>query len=116
MPAWAAEVPQATVGATEVNPAYFPHRARVEDGPGQVGGFAEETATILGVDALAEIERCFSCGYCNACGSCFVFCPDAAITWEEGPVFDYDFCKGCGICSVECPGQVLAFVRERADG
>jgi NADPH-dependent glutamate synthase beta subunit-like oxidoreductase/Pyruvate/2-oxoacid:ferredoxin oxidoreductase delta subunit len=116
MPAWAAEVPQATVGPAEVNPAYFPHRARVEDRPGQGGSFTEETATILGVEALAEIERCFSCGYCNACGSCFVFCPDAAITWEEGPVFDYDFCKGCGICSVECPGQVLAFVRERADG
>ena len=54
---------------------------------------------------LAEIERCLSCGHCNDCGTCFVFCPDVAIRWEDGPVIDLEFCKGCGICVTECPGR-----------
>ncbi|MBN2113025.1 MAG: FAD-dependent oxidoreductase [Acidimicrobiia bacterium] len=121
LPAWAAEESPDVVAPVEVNHAYFSRRARVEPSEvppaDRVGGIlGEETAGIAAADALAEIERCFSCGYCNQCGTCFVFCPDAAITWDDGPVFDYDYCKGCGICSVECPGHVLLFVRERDDG
>ena len=63
--------------------------------------------------AWAELERCLSCGTCNECGTCFVFCPDGAIRWEDGPVIDLDFCKGCGICAVECPGGALVLVNER---
>ena len=109
------------VPPAEVNRAYFARRDRVESpevpGAERAGGpLGEETGTVALADALAEIERCYSCGYCNHCGTCFVFCPDAAISWDDGPVFDYDYCKGCGICSVECSGHVLLFVRERADG
>ena len=64
-------------------------------------------------EALAEIERCLSCGHCNACMTCFVFCPDGAIRWNEGPVVDLEFCKGCGICVAECPGHALILVNER---
>jgi NADPH-dependent glutamate synthase beta subunit-like oxidoreductase/Pyruvate/2-oxoacid:ferredoxin oxidoreductase delta subunit len=114
IPDWAVfEESSAVVGAEEVNPAYLPRRPRVEDPriPGS-GTFEEETETISATAALAEIERCYSCGHCNACGTCFIFCPDVAIRWDDGPVFDYDVCKGCGICTTECPGQALAFVVE----
>lgn len=74
---------------------------------------AEETATLSAATAGAEIERCLSCGHCNECGTCFTFCPDAAIRWEDGPVVDLDYCKGCGICVVECPGRAMVLVSER---
>ena len=65
-------------------------------------------------DAIKEGNRCFSCGHCNSCGNCYVFCPDAAISWENDlPVINYDYCKGCGICVNECPRNVLVLVPER---
>jgi len=120
IPAWVLEEGPEVVATGETNHAYFARQARVADpvvpaGEGPFGALSEETATIIGPDALSEIERCYSCGYCNHCGTCFVFCPDAAIVWEDGPVFDFDYCKGCGICSAECPGHVLLFVREKGD-
>ena len=64
--------------------------------------------------AMKEAERCFSCGFCNACGNCYVFCPDYTIKWVHGrPKVDYEYCKGCGICSEECPRGVIDMVRER---
>ena len=119
LPGWVLEERPEVVPTAETNRAYFRRQARVEDPlvpePGAAGPLAEETMTVAAADALAEIERCYSCGYCNHCGTCFVFCPDAAIGWEDGPVFDYDYCKGCGICVTECPGHVLLFVREKGD-
>jgi NADPH-dependent glutamate synthase beta subunit-like oxidoreductase/Pyruvate/2-oxoacid:ferredoxin oxidoreductase delta subunit len=120
LPSWAADEGPEVVGPGEVNHAYFARQTRAESpevpaGERAGGALGEETSTILSADALAEIERCYSCGYCNHCGTCFVFCPDAAIGWDDGPVFDYEYCKGCGICSVECSGHVLLFVREKAD-
>ena len=60
--------------------------------------------------ALAEAQRCFSCGNCLACDNCWTLCPDNAVlkTTEiasDGShyLFDYDFCKGCGLCATECP-------------
>lgn len=65
-------------------------------------------------DAIKEGNRCFSCGHCNSCGNCYVFCPDAAISWvNDLPVINYDYCKGCGICVNECPRSVLTLVPER---
>ncbi len=55
-----------------------------------------------------EMNRCFSCGYCNVCGNCWIFCPDLAISLEEKPVLDPDHCKGCGICAFECPRAVIS--------
>ncbi len=118
LPGWMLEERSEVVPPGETNHAYFRRQGRAEDPPAPPGtelgaGLAEETLTIAAADALAEIERCYSCGYCNRCGTCFVFCPDVAIGWEDGPVFDYDYCKGCGICVTECPGHALAFVREK---
>jgi formate dehydrogenase beta subunit len=119
LPGWVMEEEPEVVPAAETNRAYFRRQTRAEDPhvpeTGTAGALAEETMTLAAADALAEIERCYSCGYCNHCGTCFVFCPDVAIGWADGPVFDYDFCKGCGICVTECPGHVLLFVREKGD-
>jgi NADPH-dependent glutamate synthase beta subunit-like oxidoreductase len=51
-----------------------------------------------------EADRCFSCGVCNFCDNCWVFCPDVAVRRLEAEYeFDYDFCKGCLVCVIECP-------------
>ena len=62
----------------------------------------------------SEIERCFHCGTCTACGICWFFCPDVAIVIdreESDPdkrvLFDYDHCKGCGQCAAICPRGVI---------
>lgn len=118
MPDWAKECPDAIVQPENTNPAYFPKTARNESPtlPADKrikAGFSEESSTIAAKDAMAEISRCFSCGYCNQCGTCFVFCPDCAIKWGPGPIFDYEYCKGCGVCPAECPGNVISFIREK---
>ncbi len=76
--------------------------------------FKEETLGISLKEVEREAERCFSCGYCRACGICWIFCPDAAVELnsDNKPEFDYDYCKGCGICSNECPCGVILMQRE----
>ena len=75
----------------------------------------EETLGINLEEVKSEAHRCFSCGYCRACGVCWIFCPDASIDLKDDgkPEFDYDYCKGCGICSNECPCGVIIMERER---
>lgn len=53
-------------------------------------------------------------GLCNACGLCFVFCPDAAITLDANgiPRIEPDWCKGCGICAIECPKDAIEMMAE----
>lgn len=59
-------------------------------------------------DPCAEAERCLGCGTCNSCGLCYLFCPDVAVTPDQGRyLFDLNFCKGCGICARECPARAL---------
>ncbi|MCR4407295.1 MAG: NAD(P)-binding protein [Anaerolineae bacterium] len=66
--------------------------------------------------ALAEARRCFSCGTCNECDNCLIFCPDVAVlrgpSDDEPFVFNYDYCKGCGICVSECPRRAILFAEE----
>ena len=55
-------------------------------------------------EAMEESRRCFSCGNCTECDSCFFHCPDMAITkLESGYEVKKDYCKGCGLCVAECP-------------
>jgi len=73
----------------------------------------EEVGGLTLQEVLAEASRCFSCGHCNACGNCWLFCPDASIEWvDNAPLIHYDFCKGCGICATECPRSVITLVEE----
>jgi len=45
---------------------------------------------------------------CRQCLICWIVCPDAAVTVEDGKVvgFDYDHCKGCGVCMDQCPANI----------
>jgi NADPH-dependent glutamate synthase beta subunit-like oxidoreductase len=111
---WPVEEPEDKVTPAEVNPTYMPHHDRADDHEVKaVTRFTEETTTLTDAEVLAEIDRCLSCGHCNSCGTCFVFCPDGAIIWDEGPRIDHEFCKGCGICVAECPGHVMVLINER---
>ncbi|MDJ1008393.1 MAG: FAD-dependent oxidoreductase [Paracoccaceae bacterium] len=71
--------------------------------------------------AMAEAQRCLSCGNCLACDNCWSFCPDNAVikTVElalDGShyLFDLDYCKGCGLCAHECPTGFIQMVPEEA--
>ena len=45
---------------------------------------------------------------CTRCLTCWVFCPDGAISWDGTDIhFNFDFCKGCGICANECPVKCI---------
>lgn len=111
---WPADDPEDRVTPAEVNLTYMPHHDRADDHEVEVvTRFGEETTTLTEAEVLEEIDRCLSCGHCNSCGTCFVFCPDGAIIWDDGPRIDHEFCKGCGICVTECPGHVMVLVNER---
>ncbi len=58
--------------------------------------------------AVTEAQRCFSCGVCNTCDRCLVYCPEGILLRDgDGYRFDYDHCKGCGICATQCPRGVI---------
>jgi NADPH-dependent glutamate synthase beta subunit-like oxidoreductase len=84
-----------------------PAKERVKDFTEVNRGFDEEVAVV-------EAARCFSCGTCNRCDNCLIFCPDVAVSHDgEKPyVFNYDYCKGCGICVTECPRCAISFEEE----
>jgi Pyruvate/2-oxoacid:ferredoxin oxidoreductase delta subunit len=61
----------------------------------------------------AEAKRCMSCGSCTGCDRCYMFCPEPAISRQDGVYsIDLDYCKGCGICFEECPRGVVDLSEE----
>jgi len=103
----------------ELNTDYFEPSKRHQESKGPVKqrtkGFGEVTATFPESIAVEEAERCFSCGTCDGCENCYVFCPDASILKTEDILshqVDYDFCKGCGICFSECPRGAISLKEE----
>jgi 2-oxoacid:acceptor oxidoreductase delta subunit (pyruvate/2-ketoisovalerate family) len=60
-----------------------------------------------------EAARCLSCGRCNECDNCWIYCPDAVISRDEGVYrIDYDYCKGCSLCASVCPRAVISIIEE----
>ena len=103
----------------ELNTDYFEPSKRRRESKGlvkkRIKGFGEVTSGFTGSITLEEAERCFSCGTCNGCENCYVFCPDASIIKTEEILshqVDYDFCKGCGICFSECPRGAISLKEE----
>ena len=103
----------------ELNTDYFEPSKRQKESKSlvkkRVRCFEEVTSTLTEDRAVKEAERCFSCGTCNECENCYVFCPDASVM-KTGETFshqvDYDFCKGCGICLSECPRGAISLKEE----
>jgi 2-oxoacid:acceptor oxidoreductase delta subunit (pyruvate/2-ketoisovalerate family) len=114
----ARDVDAAVVRFEDLNLAYFeeeprtsqaqrPAAERVKDFNEVNLGFAED-------QARREAERCFSCGTCNECDTCWLYCPDVCILHRDGSGYEvnYDYCKGCGICAQECPRTAIAMEEE----
>ena len=104
----------------DLNTVYFEEepRPQQEQRPAaeRVTTFEEVNLGYSADVALAEARRCFSCGTCNECDNCLIFCPDVAVlrgpSDDEPFVFNYDYCKGCGICVSECPRHAISFEEE----
>jgi len=103
----------------ELNMDYFEPSSREKEpkrSPKErIKRMVEVTSTLPENAVLREAERCFSCGTCNECENCYIFCPDASISKKGKEIshqVDYDFCKGCGICFVECPRRAISLEEE----
>ncbi len=96
---------------------HFPAVARnmrPEDVPSSddvLGHFAERMGGLAEEAAVAEADRCMSCGMCFECDNCVIFCPQDAVfrvskdkaTTGRYVDTDYNKCIGCHICSDVCP-------------
>jgi len=111
----------AVVGLGNIATYYYPKQPRVAEAHRPVDERLASGAEVqLGLEleaALAETERCFSCGLCIACDNCLHYCPDLAIRRAEASeagryVVLTDYCKGCGICVKECPTGSMTMLEE----
>jgi glutamate synthase (NADPH/NADH) small chain len=93
---------------------FTPRLLRKEVGPDSeqvLGHFEERLTGYTDQEAVAEAERCMSCGMCFECDNCVIFCPQDAVYRVKkdksttGRYVDtyYDRCIGCHICSDVCP-------------
>jgi len=98
---------QGVVRFEDLNVAHFEKTPRLH--PASPQGILDKKQRI------ASARRCFQCGTCTFCMSCYDYCPDLAIRMDgeaKKRAIDYDHCKGCGICAEECPRGVISWVHE----
>lgn len=105
----------------KLNTAYFRHARRVpipitpapQRRESQV---TEVTLAYSREQAVAEADRCMSCGVCNGCDNCYVVCPDVSVLRDARENGHYSirthYCKGCLVCVQECPTGCLEKVPE----
>jgi len=101
------------VAIADLNSAYFFHKERAvmrhSEGAKANNPFIEVNTGLTCDQVQEELSRCYSCGVCDGCDNCYVFCPDVAISRKDGVyTIDYDYCKGCLICVQECPRGILS--------
>ncbi len=93
---------------------YTPRNLRETDVPSSdevLGHFAERQKSLEEEQAIAEANRCMSCGMCFECDNCVIYCPQDAVfrvkkdqhTTGRYVDTDYSKCIGCHICSDVCP-------------
>src|SRR5262250_431288 len=104
-----------------LNPAYFRHAPRIEaplTPPAQRrrSQQVEVTLAYRHEQAVAESDRCMSCGVCNGCDNCYIVCPDVSVMRDALQNGHYSirthYCKGCLVCVQECPTGCLEKVPE----
>ncbi len=77
--------------------------------------FKERFAGLSEEEAVAEADRCMSCGMCFECDNCVIYCPQDAIfrvkkderTMGRYVDTDYTKCVGCYICRDVCPSGYI---------
>jgi glutamate synthase (NADPH/NADH) small chain len=93
---------------------FTPRHKRQEDVPSAdevLGHFQERMKGLSEEEAIAEADRCMSCGMCFECDNCVIFCPQDAVyrvpkkeaTMGRYVATDYSKCIGCHICADVCP-------------
>ncbi len=110
---------EAVVKLGNIATAYYPKQARPVERHLDAEQRLESALEVqIGFDldvALAETERCFSCGTCIFCDNCVNYCPDLAVKRREdaaGYLVLTDYCKGCGLCVKECPTGSMKMIEE----
>jgi NADPH-dependent glutamate synthase beta subunit-like oxidoreductase len=104
-----------------LNTAYFRHAPRTEAplapaAERRVSQVTEVTLAYSREQAVAEADRCMSCGVCNGCDNCYIVCPDVSVMRDARQNGHYSirthYCKGCLVCVQECPTGALERVPE----
>ncbi len=91
-------------------PPHLPPAERLANPHAEVG------QAISSEQAVAEAQRCFSCGLCFGCERCWMYCTPSCFTKAAEPaVGSYfkvklDTCDGCKKCVDECPCGFLDMV------
>ncbi len=104
-----------------LNSAYFRHAPRIEvpltpAAERRRSQKVEVTLAYSEEQAVAESDRCMSCGVCNGCDNCYIVCPDVSVLRDARENGHYSirttYCKGCLVCVQECPTGCLEKVPE----
>jgi len=88
---------------------------QVPEGEQVLGHFEERMVRLTEEQAVAEANRCMSCGMCFECDNCVIYCPQDAVfrvkkdksTTGRYVDTDYNKCIGCHVCADVCPSGYI---------